>query len=873
MGVMAPPIKIAGTPPPRPSAPPPTQAQLAQEVGDASVALQNLKSDSKSKPAAIAAAQQRLDIATGALDAQVSQSTTTADSRADAAKIYASIETAQKNQPALTNARVAAGAEIAQANKDSDLPAPGPKATIAQLQAHQKKLAAAETKLKSAMAKYDKALAAETAGTATIASLSKQLTTRENTTLATTKSQTNDPSISDLQDTADVASRTRAEQIKIVGAPVVNVSVDQAAAVDRNKVSVATKSSLASGAKMLDLQLQGADSYQQQKLIDSAAGHIETMSKMAWLDKKVAAPLMDALATAQGGARTALGLQIAKAATVAPNAIFTELDSRMQQGDSKGFEAARELSFQLRKTGRPDLADKIEGMAASRMGELREKFTGAESKVAKANGDLARLTAGFGPMLTDKEKMAAIDAFKARHQSEYTAWENAGAKLASALPFATTDSKYGGKLGEESQKVLELLPNITDTKGGDAALTKALEAQKKGEPTFLDQVPLAMKNMKNGQKFIGSMTTAIAKNVGARAMELVAANKLTEAEGLLTSLNTNAKLLGIDAEPMKKITDKLKDVFHGKAGSYEALELQLTKTKGATPLFTERGGQALKGLGLVLGIAGNVDQWKKGGLQNNVTAAAQSLNIGVDGGILAMEVMGKAAQFTKLMNFAKGASGGLNAVGAVMDGITAVQAFREGKYAEGVASSASSVGGAILATAAISAAAGAQVVPVAGQVVGAVLVAVGTVGKMILDNRAAAKAEKKDEDDAQAFLEAAGIDPARADELSDLKRSDGRNVGSFIQALAADLKMSPADLFAQLKKLSPDQLNEIVDMAKDLPLDDKGQYLKTASNDDMALSPRMGESLQGQTGGYMGPRSIHAAEAWMRSEGLLPAGK
>jgi hypothetical protein len=219
--------------------------------------------------------------------------------------------------------------------------------------------------------------------------------------------------------------------------------------------------------------------------------------------------------------------------------------------------------------------------------------------------------------------------------------------------------------------------------------------------------------------------------------------------------------------------------------------------------------------------------------------------VGVDGGLLAMEVIGRANPLSKLVMLGKSVSAGAGAVSAVMDGISAVQAFRDGRNAEGVASSSSAVGGAILAAAAFSAAAGAQVIPVAGQVIGVVLVVGGTVAKWTIEERRASKAEHQIEDDAQAFLEAAGVDHASADELSDLLRKDGRNVGPFIQQVAKALGKSPTELFETLQGLKAEDLKDFVKMSKDWPVDAKGQFKRT------------------------GPESIEVALIWLAEDRTL----
>ncbi len=140
-------------------------------------------------------------------------------------------------------------------------------------------------------------------------------------------------------------------------------------------------------------------------------------------------------------------------------------------------------------------------------------------------------------------------------------------------------------------------------------------------------------------------------------------------------------------------------------------------------------------------------------------------------------------------------------------------------------------------------------VPVAGQVIGVVLVIGGTIAKWAVEDRRAAKAEKEIEDDAQAFLEAGGVDKVAADELSDLLRKDGRNVGPFIQQVAKAIGIPANELFDHVKGLDRAKLDKFVDMSKDWPVDSHGQFKRR------------------------GPESIEVALIWMEEDKMMPPKK
>jgi hypothetical protein len=840
---------------PKPKAASPRSAgpidSLATAVADAQERLNTLQSQKPVDPRKLAKAQADVEKAKAALQDGVASMSTGSDAKADARKLYDALQAVNDKHAGLVKAREGAVGELNQAMAQAD------KATTP------KEKDAAIAKLQTVLTKANAAAAAVSANEATSQALTNQLTAREGAALKGGAGL------------GDVAMKPRDQQVKLVGAPVVGVSSDQAVEGDRKKVSIAVKASLTSAAKMLAMQLEGADPHQQSKLVDATArpnnNHLAKIAGQAWLDAPTGSAMLDALGTAKGEAKHHIAAELAKQTVplLPMNQVFLQLDARMQKGE--GFEQAAELVHALRSAGKTAQAEQLESLATGRLHELRTQFGDANDKVQKANTDLARLVAGFGPMLTDEQKLKAIDAFKARHKEDYDAWEASGAKLGNALDFVAEDSNVaGGPLSKEASEVYKLLPDIGDTKGGGEAFVHALEKQKEGEETFLDRVPELMKEGKEGKELTERISNVMVKNIGRQALKLTSSNQVKEAQELLEGLTKNARMFGVDKKEMEEVVESLKDVAKGEKGALEALTHKISLTKPDMPGFSGRGSQAIRGLALILCIPGTVENWRKGDLASYVRASADTLNLGLDGGVLALDVMGKSAEFAKFLKFAKGASGGLNAVGAVLDGISAAKAFARGDYGEGIASSASAAGGAILATAALTAAAGVQVVPAAGQVIGAVLVVGGMVGGWIVNERRAAKAEKAMEDDAQKFLEATGVDPKRADELSDLRRDNGRNVRPFLQQLAADLGMTPQALWQHILTLPPGKLDDIVDMAKDLPYDKEGKVPKTAGNDGSFMPQRTAERV-GQP--KLGPQSMTAAEKWMRDEGLLPKGQ
>lgn len=649
------------------------------------------------------------------------------------------------------------------------------------------------------------------------------------------------PGAKDVVDLTDLANKSREEQVRLVGAPVVGVTKEAAIAQDLVRINQAMTRSPESAARMLQQQLERADPGQQEALMKAAAPQIKLMVTAAQGIPAVASVLLDTLKITRSGAREALVNQLAAGTGVPFSPVMTQLQGRLQKGEGLIEAVALRDAF---KTSKPGFAKSIEGPLTTRVEALKADFAKSGEKVKKLNTDLARLVVGFGPMLAGDKRQAAIEGFKNRHKAEYAAWEAAGANLAPAVQYA---------LEHNDPRLAAMLPDFLSTRAGEDSMMQALAQQSAAKPSLLDHVPQLVKQGNEGAKLAGHVSTALVKGVAMKAIELTRAGKLDEAQKLLGGLQKNATLFGLSGEAMEKLTAKMGDVLGGGGeNAVKALTQEFKDVEAGTPGFVDRRAQALKGLGLALSafaVADKVGQFGSLSIKEQVGTVAEGLGVGVDGGLLAMEVIGRANPLSKVLMLGKSVSAAAGAVAAVMDGISAVQAFREGKHAEGVASSASAVGGAILATAAFTAAAGAQVVPVAGQVIGAVLVIGGTIAKWAIEDRRAGKAEDAIEADAKAFLEAGGVDAAAANELKDLLRDDGRNVGPFIQQVANAIGMPADEFFKHVKGMKAPLLEAFVKMSKDWPVDSRGQFKRT------------------------GPKSLEVALIWMREDGMMPAGK
>lgn len=570
---------------------------------------------------------------------------------------------------------------------------------------------------------------------------------------------------------------------------------------------------------------------------------------------------------------------------------FTGIGSLTSSGLKQAIEGGNGTSFAVnltsafKRVGNQFVAENIAVDVRESLQTVREDFDDKAKKAEELNGELARLLAGFSPALSDSQKQKAIDAFKQRHTEEYGEFEEAGRKLASTLngandiinlpPDGGEDVKTISALQDEAREVLKNLPRVGQTEPGQKAIADAIEKQGAGKSTFMDLLPDIAKQTNDARKYSADIANLTTKAIGTRVLQLANNGRERDAARLFRGLERNNQLFGIDRNSMNGIAGDMRQLMVSKTGSpekiaaQERLEQRFRKVGGGTPGLdpTGRGSQALRGLGLVVSIAGNADSWKNFDdkkLTDKISTIGSTFQIGVDGGTLALDVLGKGkgAAVKSLLKTA-GPIGGFT---AVLDGINAIDNFKTGDYAEGVLSSASAAGGAILAVAAAYSAAGAaQVVPVWGQIAGGVLVVGATVGNIALGKHY----EHQDEADAKAFLQGAGLSEPAADALSDLT-SDRENVGPFITQVAPYLGVEPGELLQHLATLDKNALDDIVKMSHDLKSNDKQEYEATADNDDK-VGELKGIGIRSPFSSPVEmPESLYGAARWMTKLGYSP---
>lgn len=693
----------------------------------------------------------------------------------------------------------------------------------------------------AAKAKFETLAATRDGAAAVVGGLKKGIAARQSTAISDAKAA-KVPGAKDVVDLTDLASKTLDEQVRLSGAPVVTVSREDAVKADVARIAQAMKVSPENGAKMLQLQLRGSDVGTQNDLIKAAGPQIQKMVEAAQTNPAVAQALLDTLPDANSYARSTLAAKLVEGVTQPYAPMLSAAIQRLSTAN--GAVEAEALSMALRKN--ESLRGPLNAVLTQKVDAVRGDFVEKARDVQKLNTDLARLVTGFGPAMSDAQKSAAIEAFKANHKEEYAAYEAAGAKMAPFLQYAIE----GG-----DSKMQALIPEFLATKAGEQTVMDALAAQQDGQKSLLDTLVTRASQTGDGIKVAGAVTTVLTKGIGLRAAQLAKAGRMGEAEKLIGGLTKNAKLFGVEAPAMQGIASKMSEVVKsgGTKQTVDAMVQEFKNVETNAPGFTGRSAQALKGLGVALSAVSfidNVGKFDDLPLNQKIKTVADGVGMGVDGGLLAMEVVGKANPASKLVHLGKRVSAVAGAVGAVMDGISAVDAFRKGEHAEGVASGAAAVGGAILATYAFAAAAGVQALPVAGQVIGAVLVIGGTIAKWTIEERKEQKKEDVLEKDAEAFLKAAypGLPADKLNELSDIKRADGRNAGMVVKDLAPLLGMTPKALMDHMMTLTADQIDDFVEHTKDVSVNRDGKFNTT------------------------GPNGLSVTAHWMHEDGLLPKG-
>ncbi|PTL80232.1 hypothetical protein [Vitiosangium sp. GDMCC 1.1324] len=553
-----------------------------------------------------------------------------------------------------------------------------------------------------------------------------------------------------------------------------------------------------------------------------------------------------------------------------------------KRGESGGFLGV--LAGSLQSAGKTESAQYMARIVKDQIKSVREDFEKKAGKVEELNARLAHLVSGFGSGMSADQKKAAIAAFKERHKDEYAAVEAAAQNLHGLLKAAPEMNKVqvsgedGKELQGEVKNLLKQAGAFAETEYGQKAiqddLAQSLETDgdKPSSSSWFDSVAGELSKDKDlgdsALKFSGAATKA----VGALMLNAMAEKGPEGATQILDGLKNHAALFGVSDEVMQEMTPLMEAVVRGDEGAvakmnerYKALSGEINGGVGGTTTLTN-GNRIFGGLMIATSAVGVVKAVKDGAagdleLKDGIKAVGDTVGGGADTAAMVLEIMGRnPATLTKLLG---GASGVGTALGAVSDGISSWQEFKNGHALTGGSKAAAAVGGAVLATTLISGAVGAQVVPVAGQVIGGLLFVGGTVAAVF----SSANDKTKDaEKDAQAFLEAGGVPKNVAEKLKAF--DEGVDAGGFFRQAAAELAIKPEQLLARLNGMNEDQLETFMKAAKETEHDKNGVF-----NDNKDTTPGQWKTttIGGGKGGSVTKVRLEGMEdavAWLRYQHL-----
>ena len=709
---------------------------------------------------------------------------------------------------------------------------------------------------KAKLAEVNAKLAKAEAKVATLSAASEVVSEdlKLNQTSALNEAQQFKPVDDRQEDLNDVASMTREEQIKLVGAPVTGVSEDTAAKNDRRLVSITVKVAPENGAKMLARQLESASPEQQLKLVKAATNHIKFIATQAG-GAAVGEAYLAALGNAKGPARKLLIDALITEMPPTSMKFFTErLGEHLAAG--KNFEAAGELMQGLTAAKRTGEAGAIGKSITTSLTKLRGDFEKSKTQVDELNGKFSRAVFGFGEAIPPETLQGFRDQYLKKHGAAYAAFDSSSEKYLHALEAAGSFPK--AKLVKQPSNPMEAMAMksapptldsevtrlaghseaLLESKAGQKALTAAFELQLAGKPSMLD-------TLMGGVTAADSALSLTKKSadVLARSMVAFTAGKGMDSVGKL--IEKNADLLGIPA-------DKVWD-FKALAAKTNLGDLSEAAQKKA--IHDIQGGEfgtSVKALGLLLTAPGLIKGWSEVGSKSTFEQTklfADSLGFGSD----VVKLFGKGEV---LMNIASKAGKLAGAVAIPFEVLSGLGELMDGQIVDGSMSLASALG------------AGLMMVP-GGQLVGAAVILGSAIAKKIWGDDPAERAELAAEAEVKDLLKFAGLKPETAAILSDVLQDGLRSMGPFIGQMARHLKMKPGDFLKHLDSLPPEKLKQLVKMAKNMP-DDGNWQLATSKTDKLDVADRderIGSMI------YIGPKSLQTAVEWMRSKEMLPAGK
>ncbi|HLM55818.1 MAG TPA: hypothetical protein VK422_06775 [Pyrinomonadaceae bacterium] len=533
--------------------------------------------------------------------------------------------------------------------------------------------------------------------------------------------------------------------------------------------------------------------------------------------------------------------------------------------DGGGVRFAAALVEELVAASKHYAAREVARAIASGVAYVREQFDKAHDKVEELNKQLAHNIYASSQLLTPDEVAQASRAFYDKHADAYVRLEEAGRLLSTTLQEATylrdaartvegagTGESCG--LAEEAEAVLWRVVNASQTEAGREAIAKALEERADGRETFLDSLSDLVADSPDLEE---NVAIAVLRSVGEAA---VAGARSGRADKLLKGFERSAELFGASPGQMKAIVHDLKELSHaGSTREVESLTRQINGELNDIPAFDvrTRAGKAFRGLAFAfagLNVSDGLSDWDR----LNGWQRAQVILNGLEGGAMVVEFAAGTLGKTSAMRLAGKAANLAGLVSAGFDIVIGVDKLADGKHLEGGASLTTGAGGVLLSVGLMS-----NSVPVAGTVIGGLLLAAG----FGLSLYAGARESNKNERPLEDFLRDAGLSPKLAEELSN-HDGRGRPVVPVLAELAKHLGVEPRELILSLDTLDERDIHDIVEAAHGVDPNDEGVYPQTGG--DVA---RIGDATPGQLASHTPearPHSVEGLALYLERMNLLP---
>lgn len=619
----------------------------------------------------------------------------------------------------------------------------------------------------------------------------------------------------------DAASLSKAQQRVLLGSEVRGISAEKALKTDVDAIKAKLNGRDPTEALAeLDARLQGTDPAMQEALVIALGPEMKKLAKLAYGREDSAEKYFSAMNGVSPGARMRLveGLVTNAPHRFESSGVGLALETKLKSG--VGFDTARELNKAFLKVGNDVDAASVHAVMASGIQALKQDFEEQYATAAHAKAELAMLEQGFGAFMTPAEKKKAAEAFHARHDHEIKAAERSAERLTGALgeiQSVTLDSGHTQSphihrsieaLRDAATDLVSVTGKLSDTEAGQKAARQALEESLTGKKTWLDDLVNVTKGSKDGADNAAKLVTSaiVAKAVGGGLMKKDQLGKV---------LQRYAPALGLKKDTLGKLADELSNI-DGSPESTKRLEKAFREIDNDQFGSSKVAKNSLKAIGLALslhGVVKGMQGFSDADRLEKVKTIVQTAQLGVDGGIFALEMFGKKGALEALGKV----SGGLNALGGLLDVVSGIKGIASGD-ASGAADLLSGAGGLTLAYASF---AGTGAGALTG--VGAALAVASVIAKIGIAKYESNEKEDAAQDDARAFLRAGGMSEKLAGALDDVLASNHSNSGEVLQAIAKKLNWPMSYMLVQLEAIPEKDLKAFISAALDVKRDDEGR--------------------------------------------------